>query len=74
MFDNSEINVLIEKLEAMEDEALAASLLSEFNAKSRALGLLLMNRDPALSHDEWKRKCDEAQKEVDLVVNKIRSY
>lgn len=74
MFDNSEIEELLEKLEQMEDEAAAAALLRAFNDKSKKLGKLLMNLDKTLSNDEWKKQCDEAKKEVDAVLEKIRSY
>ncbi len=74
MFDNSEIEELLSKLEEMEDEGLAASLLSEFNEKSKLLGQLLMNTDASLSHDEWKKKCDDAKKVLDSVLRKIRDY
>ncbi len=74
MFDNSEIEELLSKLEEMEDEGLAANLLADFNAKSKVLGQLLMNTDTSLSHDEWKTKCDQAKKELDIVLGKIRDY
>ena len=74
MFDNSEIEELLNKLEEIEDEALAANLLGEFNSKSKALGQLLMNTDTSLSHEEWKEKCDAAKKELDLVLSKIKDY
>tara|TARA_R110002049_G_scaffold175379_3_gene342681 strand:- start:437 stop:661 length:225 start_codon:yes stop_codon:yes gene_type:complete len=74
VFDNSEIEELLSKLEEMEDEGLAANLLADFNAKSKVLGQLLMNTDTSLSHDEWKTKCDQAKKELDIVLGKIRDY
>lgn len=74
MFDNSEIEQLLDKLENIEDEAAAAALLREFNEKSKILGQLLMNTDKTLSHDEWKKLCDKAKQDVDTVLGKIRSY
>ncbi len=74
MFDNSEIEELLNKLEDIEDEVLAASLLREFNAKSKTLGQLLMNTDSSLSHDEWMKRCDIAKKELDSVLSKIKDY
>lgn len=74
MFDNSEIEELLNKLEDIEDEVLAASLLREFNEKSKVLGQLLMNTDTSLSHDQWKIKCDEAKKELDSILAKIKDY
>ena len=71
MLDNQEINQLLEKLENLEDEELAVKLLKEFNGASKQLGKLLLNLDKSLSHDEWKRQCDEAQKELDRVVESI---
>ncbi len=74
MFDNSEIEELLTKLESMEDELAAAKLLGEFNSKSKVLGQLLMNTDQTLSNDQWKSKCDVAKKELDLVLEKIKNY
>lgn len=74
MFDNSELEELLDKLENIEDEAAAAALLREFNEKSKVLGHLLMNTDKSLSHDEWKKMCDQAKQDVDAVLEKIRSY
>lgn len=73
MIDNSEMEEILEKLESLEDEELAARLLKEFNEKKKHWGQLLMNLDPNLDHQEWKDQCDEAKKEVDAVVQKIRS-
>jgi len=74
MFDNSELEELLDKLENIEDEAAAAALLRDFNEKSKILGQLLMNTDKSLSHDEWKQKCDLAKQAVDEVLERIRSY
>lgn len=60
-------------LEELEDEQLAVQLLKELNDKTRALGVVLMNMDSSLSHEEWKKECDQAKKEVDLLVKKIKS-
>ena len=74
LIDNKEINLILDVLEHMEDEELAASLLAEFNEATKHHGKLLMNKDPSLDHDDWKKKCDEASKEVELIVNRIHSY
>lgn len=74
MFDNSEIESLLNKLEMIEDEAAAAALLSEFNSKSKVLGQLLLNRDESLTNEEWKSKCDIAKKDLDQVLEKINDY
>ena len=74
MIDNSEIEKILEKLESIEDEVLAVELLKEFNACSSELGKLLLNLDKSLTHQEWKKKCDEAQLKLDEVVKKINQY
>tara|TARA_R110000868_G_scaffold129349_2_gene338011 strand:- start:1434 stop:1658 length:225 start_codon:yes stop_codon:yes gene_type:complete len=74
VFDNSEIEELLTKLENMEDELAAAQLLGEFNSKSKVLGQLLMNTDQTLSNEQWKQQCDLAKKELDLVLEKIKNY
>lgn len=71
MLDNQDINEILEKLENLEDEELAVELLREFNLSSKALGKLLLNLDKTLSHDEWKKQCDEAQERVNAVVSRI---
>ena len=73
MLDNQDINRLLEILENCEDEELAVKLLQEFNGSSKRLGKLLLNLDKTLSHDEWKRQCDVAQKELDEVVKRINA-
>lgn len=70
--DNPELQEVMEILEEMENEQLAASLLSELNEKSSKLGKLLLNQDPTLSHEKWKELCDNAQNEVDAIIEKIR--
>lgn len=76
MFDNKEIDEVLAKLEKIEemDEEAAISLLKQFNSASKYLGQLLLNLDTSLKHDEWKKKCDEAQKELDLIVKKIMDF
>lgn len=62
---------ITEKLENISDEALAVSLLMEFNEKTRAHHKLIQNTDPDLIHETWKKKCDKAKVELELVINKI---
>ena len=73
MFDNQEINSILEKLESLEDEKLAVELLKEFNACSGKLGKLVLNLDKSLAHDTWKDECDKAQKALDDIVRRIHS-
>ena len=73
MIDNKELDEIMSILENLEDEKLSVKLLSSFNEKSKNLGTLLMNKDENLSHDDWKIKCDNARKELDLVLNEIYS-
>jgi hypothetical protein len=72
MIDNYELDEIMEILENYQDEEMAVVLLKEFNEKTTRLGKLLMNLDPSLSSDEWKLLCDQAKKDVDAVVKKIR--
>lgn len=73
LLDNREIDNVLDILEGMEDEELAASLLAEFNEATKNHGKLLMNKDPKLSHEDWKTLCDEAAKEVDMILGKIQN-
>lgn len=72
MIDNYELDEIMEILENYQDEEMAVVLLKEFNEKTTRLGKLLMNLDPSLTSDEWKLLCDQAKKDVDAVVKKIR--
>lgn len=63
----------MDRLEQLEDQALATSLLKEFNDKSADVGRLLMNLDPQLDHHDWKEQCDRAQKELELLISRILS-
>jgi len=73
LIDNFELERILEILEEMEDEKLSAALLMEFNQKMKVYGRLLMNTDHGLGNEEWKRQCDQAQKEVTKIVEKINS-
>jgi hypothetical protein len=64
MIENNEIERILEKLENLEDEALAVLLLKEFNQASSALGKLLLNQ-------EWKQLCDDARLRLEAVIKKI---
>lgn len=69
-----DLTEVMDVLEKMEDEALAAKLLAELNQKTKALGQLIMNQSNDLSHAEWKTQCDDLKKEVDDFLDKILSY
>jgi hypothetical protein len=71
MIENNEIERILEKLENLEDEALAVLLLKEFNQASSALGKLLLNLDQSLTHQEWKQLCDDARLRLEAVIKKI---
>ena len=71
MKSTPDLTAVMAKLEELEDEEMAVALLKEFNDKTSRFGLLMRNLDPDLEHDEWKRECDMAQQEVDIVVAKI---
>ena len=72
--DNKELDYLLSILEGMEDEILAAELLSEFNLASKEQGELILNMEKSLSHDEWKKRCDEASSKVAEIVERIKSH
>jgi ribonuclease PH len=73
MIDNTEVEQVLAKLESLEDEALAVQLLREFNDSTKELGVLLMNKDQSLDHEEWKNLCDEAKDKVEGIVKKIKA-
>lgn len=71
MIDNNEIERILEKLENLENEQLAVELLREFNLASSELGKLLLNLDQSLTHEEWKKRCDDAQLKLNSIIKKI---
>jgi hypothetical protein len=73
MIDNNEMNDILEILENMADEIKSASLLKEFNDRTKKLGVLILNKEQSLSHEQWKQACDKAQALVDDIVESIKS-
>lgn len=71
--DNTEVEQVLAKLETLEDETMAVQLLKEFNDSTKNLGVLLMNKEQALDHVEWKKQCDQAKDKVDQIIEKINS-
>lgn len=73
MLDNSELESVMEKLENLEDEVLAVSLLKEFNDASSGYGKLIINHSEELSHEQWKDECDKAKVRLDDILEKINN-
>lgn len=71
MIDNKELERIMDILENLEDEELSVKLLKEFNERTSRLGKLIMNKDSSLSHEEWKKLCEDAKDEVDFIIKKI---
>jgi hypothetical protein len=74
VIETKDTDKILEILENLSDEALSVNLLKEFSEKNKKFGKLILNQDSALSHDEWKQRCDEAKKEMDEFLAKIESY
>ena len=73
MIDNTEIERVLGILEELDNEDLAVEYLKKFNDATKEFGQLLMNRDQALDHKEWKNQCDKAKREVERIVEEIES-
>jgi len=73
VLDNSELESVMEKLENLEDEVLAVSLLKEFNDASSEYGKLIINHSEELSHEQWKDECDKAKIRLDDILEKINN-
>lgn len=73
LLDNRELEHLMTILEEMDDEELAVKLLAELNASTKHLGLLVLNTDPTITHDDWKDQCVQARKRVEKVVAQIHA-
>lgn len=73
LIDNTEIERVLEKLEGLENEALAVEYLKKFNDATKEFGQLLLNQEQALDHEEWKKACDRAKKQVETIVEEIEN-
>jgi sensor histidine kinase regulating citrate/malate metabolism len=71
MFDTTEFDHILEKLEQLEDEVLAAQLLKKFSEAQSKAGKLILNRDSSLDHDQWKQACDDANAELNSIIEQI---
>ena len=69
--DTEKMNLVMQALEEMKDQARAVALLRDFNEKSADLKSLLMNKDPNLDHNIWKMECDLANRDLSRVIEKI---
>ena len=72
--DNREITEILDILEQMEDEVTATELLKEFNNATKVHGELILNRNPELTHEDWKRECSRSLIKVNKIIEKIKSY
>jgi RecA-family ATPase len=71
--DTNDLEIVMHKLENLEDEELAVVKLKEFNDATKKLHKLLMNLDKNLSHGEWKAACDDAKTKVSDIVEEIKA-
>ena len=71
MFDTTEFTTVIEKLERLVDEQLAATLLSRFSQAQSNVSKLLLNNDESLSNEQWKVECDKANEKLKAVLVEI---
>lgn len=71
MFDTTEFDRIIEMLENLDDEQLAAQLLQKFTTAQSKASKLLLNHDHSLDHHEWKAACDKANEELRAIVEQI---
>jgi hypothetical protein len=72
--DTREWSFLIEILEEMDDELLAASYLKQLNDLHRAWGKHVLNLSPEKNHIEWKREADQLQQYLSDLVALIRGH
>jgi hypothetical protein len=73
ILDTQELDRVLEKLENMEDEALAVKMLKEFNDLTAQLGKLINNRDPNLETEAWKKMCDDAQDKINDFLDRLEN-
>jgi hypothetical protein len=73
LIKNQEIEELMEILEQMSDEEKSTQLLKRFGKLSSEWGRLMLNQDRNLKHEEWKRQCDLAKKQLEEVIKEIKA-
>jgi hypothetical protein len=71
--DSRETDRVLSILENLEDGTLSINLLREFSEKNKQFGKILLNRNENLDHEDWKRQCDQAKKEMDEFLVKVES-
>ena len=74
LLENSDLENILDILENMNDEILAAELLSEFNDATSQHGKLILNMEEGFSHEDWKKECDQAVNRVKEIIEKIKSH
>ena len=72
VIDTSEWNDIIDILENLSDENLAAKWLSDLTRLNRELGDLILQTDSDISDDDWKKKCDDKKAQIEELVQLIR--
>ena len=73
MIDNNEMERVLNLIENLPDNDLSIKLLKEFSEKHKNFSKSLFDKNPEISHDEWKQKCTQAKLEIDNFLSRLES-
>jgi len=73
MLDTKEMERVLNLIESLPNDEISIELLKEFSQRHKNFSKILFDKDPGLSHDEWKQKCNQAKVEIDEFLVRLES-
>lgn len=73
MLDTKEMERVLGLIESLPDDQVSIKLLKEFSEKHKNFSKILFDKNPEVSHDEWKQKCSQAKLEIDDFLSRLES-
>ena len=73
MLDTTEMERVLSLIESLPDNEVSIKFLKEFSEKHKNFSKILFDKNPELSHDEWKQKCTQAKLEIDEFLSRLES-
>ncbi len=73
MLDNKEMDRVLNLIESLPDNEISVKLLKEFSEIHKNFSKILFDKNPDLSHAEWKKKCDQAKLSIDEFLGRLEA-
>lgn len=73
MLDTKEMERILAMIESLPDDEVSIKFLKEFSEKHKNFSKILFDKNPQISHDEWKQKCSQAKLEIDEFLSRLES-